>query len=207
MIYFIVTTCLTKTDFLIRKNQYISSINKLISITSHLNKRIIIVENNGSRNTFLNTLGPPVIYTINNFIETKNKGIKELKDVLDCIDILKIKDDDFIVKITGRYLLSDDSHFIKKLNDLDSENIDCIIKYGSYMKPLNYKVEDSITGLIGMRCKYVKNVEMPCGEEHCVEWNWGKTAMTIPDENVYIIKDPNILGINICPAGNNYSLL
>lgn len=46
-----------------------------------------------------------VYYTLNNNVQTNNKGYKELQDILDCIVKYNINDSDFIVKMTGRYIL------------------------------------------------------------------------------------------------------
>jgi hypothetical protein len=100
MIYFLVTTCVFN-DCLIRKEEYINGINKLKKIIQDLNfenYKIIIVENNGKRDTFLNMLDCEVYYTENNFIPTNNKGIKELQDILDCIDKYNINDTDLLLK-------------------------------------------------------------------------------------------------------------
>lgn len=52
----------------------------------------------------LNNSECEVYYTMNNFLTTNNKGINELKDILDCIDKYNINDTDFIVKMTGIYI-------------------------------------------------------------------------------------------------------
>ena len=49
------------------------------------NYKIIIVEWDGVRRTFLDLLGYDVVYTNNNNINTRNYGIKELCDVNYCI--------------------------------------------------------------------------------------------------------------------------
>jgi hypothetical protein len=168
MIYFIVTACLLQKDHSIRENQYINGISKLKELTSiALDKdkyEIIIVENNGFRKTFLDNLGLTVTYTNNNNLRVKNKGYKELKDVFDCINKFKISDSDFIVKITGRYLLKDDSYFICALKNT---KYDCIIIYDSYLNYVKDMMVDCITGLIGIRCFYVKRIEYP-NENECV---------------------------------------
>ena len=202
MIYFIVTTSIFN-NCSIRQNQYIKGINKLKKITQDLNfenYKIIIVENNGKRPTILNTLGCEVYYTENNFIQTGNKGTKELKDILDCIDKYNINNTDFIVKITGRYILNDDSEFMNIIKNIHNTNYDCVIKYGSYLEPVNYKINDCITGLIGMTCEYVKLIETP-NENECVEWKWGKVTNLIDDNKIYLV---NNLGIHICPGSNKY---
>lgn len=202
MIYFIVTTCIYN-NCSIRKNQYIQGINKLKNVIQDLNfenYKIIIVENNGIRDTFLNMLDCDVYYTENNFIKTSNKGIKELQDILDCIDKYNINDTDFIVKMTGRYILHDNSEFMNIIKNNHNTNYDCVIKYGSYLKPVNYKMNDCVTGLIGMSCLYVKQIKKPDKNE-CVEWKWGKVTNLIDDKKIYIV---NNLDINICPGSNKY---
>jgi hypothetical protein len=187
----------------IRKNQYIQGINKLKQIIQDLilkNYKIIIVENNGQKDTFLNMLDCEVYYTENNFKQTNNKGIKELQDILDCIDKYNINDTDFIVKMTGRYILNDNSEFMNIVKNIHNTNYDCVIKYGPYFNPVNYKMDDCITGLIGMSCLYVKQIEIP-NENECVEWKWAKVTNLIDYNKIYLV---NNLGINICPGSNYY---
>lgn len=204
MIYYIVTTSIYN-DCPIRKDQYINAINKLKSLLCDTNGiKIIIVENNGLRKTYLDDLGLEVFYTNNNLLSTNNKGYKELQDMLDCIEHYNIHDNDFIVKMAGRYILDDNSKFIniiKKFNEKEKIDYDCIIKYGSYKDPINYKVKDCISGLIGMKAYYIKQIEKPINNDS-VEWKWAEVTYKIDDKKIYIIK--NYIGINICPGSNNY---
>jgi hypothetical protein len=205
MIYFIVTACLYN-NCNIRKEQYIRAINKLKeSLHNYENYcKIIVVENNGARITFLNDLNVEVMYTNNNSLPQKNKGYKELRDVIDCIEQYEIQDADFVVKMTGRYILQDESEFIKVIKEnIKNMEYDCIIRYGSYMKPSNNQMKDCITGLIGMRCKYVKDIEFP-SKNVCVEWNWAKVTYKIDNTKIYKAKS---LGISICPNSNKYFLV
>ena len=206
MIYFIVTTCVFD-DCLIRKQQYMSSITKLQNRIIELNienTKIVIVENNGPRYTYLDGLKDELFYTNNNMRFTYNKGNKELHDVFDCINKYNIQDTDLIVKITGRYFLNDDSKFMNVLQKIDQTKYECIIRYGSYMEPAKMeKMDDCITGLIAMTCRYVKQIEPP-NEWECVEWKWAIASKIIPDEKVCIL---NELGINICPGSNDYFLV
>lgn len=209
MIYFIITTSLYNNCD-IRRSQYICGITKLKKVIQDLNitnSKVIIVENNGPRKTFLDYLDCPLLYTNNNFIKTTNKGIKELQDVLDCIDFFKIQDNDFIVKMTGRYILNVNSKFMNALKNLydDNSNLkyDCILRYGSFYKPVNYRMNDCITGLIGMSCSYVKKIEKP-NEVECVEWKWAKITNTMDESRICMLDH---LGINICPGSNDYFLV
>jgi hypothetical protein len=227
--FFIITTSIFK-ECNIRKEQYIKGINKLKEIIKNINiknYKIIIVENNGFRKTYLDNLltNCEIYYTNNNFLNVGN-GYKELSDIFDTIKFYNIQDSDFIIKMTGRYILEDNSEFMNEIKKLEAcgpeacgpeacgpeenmkapENIvnyDCIIKYGSFNKPVNYKTEDCISGLIGMRCIYVKQIKFPKLNE-CVEWNWAKTTYLIDNKKIYIA---NILGINICPGNNKYFLI
>ena len=206
MIYFIVTTCLINNDFFTRKTQYVNGINKLKQRIHYLNiqdYKIIIIENNGIRNTFLDTSGCEIYYTRNNFLLTNNKGYKELKDIRDCIIKFNIADNDFIVKMTGRYILNDDSEFMNIIKNVHNTKYDCVLKYGSYCNPVDYKMDDCITGLIGMSCVYVKQIEPP-DEDECVEWKWSKVAKKIDNSKIYLV---NSLGINICPKTNAYFMV
>lgn len=202
MIYFIVTTSIFNMCP-IREYQYINGINKLKKIIQDLNilnYKIIIVENNGKRPTFLDMLDFEVYYTENNFLKTGNKGIKELQDILDCINKYSINDTDFIVKMTGRYILHDNSEFMNIIKNIYNTNYDCVIKYGPYFNPVNYKMDDCITGLIGMSCYYIKLIEKP-NENGIVEHIWGKVTRLIDDKKIYLV---NNLGIDICPGSNTY---
>jgi hypothetical protein len=202
MIYFIVTTSVFKNCH-IRESQYINGINtlkKYIKNSDIMNFKIVIVENNGYKNTFLNNLNCDVLYTTNNFLKTSNKGYKELQDILECIEKFHIKDTDFIVKMTGRYILGDDSEFMHVIKRINESKYDCVIKYGSYLNPVGFKMNDCITGLIGMTCKFIKKIDNPKQNE-CVEWKWAEIACSIADEKVFKV---NKLGINICPGSNIY---
>jgi hypothetical protein len=88
----------------------------------------------------------------------------------------------------------DPSPFIDRILYL-SDNIDCILRYGSFMTPSDTKVKDCITGLIGMRCKYVKLIEEPDGNNP-VEWNWASVTYQIPEERLIAMKS---LGLYMRP--------
>ena len=204
-IYFIATTSLYY-ETILRQMQYINGISLLKQKINDLNienYKIIIVENNSFRETILNSLNCEVFYTNNNFLRTNNRGYKELKDVHDCINYYNINDEDFIVKITGRYFLNDDSEFMNEIKNINNTNFDCIIKYGSYSNPVNYKMNDCITGLIGMKCHYVKQIKYP-NESECVEWKWAEVTNLIDDSKICMVDK---LGIYICPGSNNYFLV
>jgi hypothetical protein len=190
----------------IRENQYKNGITKLKEVICALqitNYKIVIVENNGPRETYLDSLDCNIHYTTNNFLPTSNIGFKELADIMECIAHYNIQDDDFIVKMTGRYVLEDNSTFMNAVKQLEVTQYDSIIKYSSFCTPHIVNYNDSITGLIGMRCKYVKMIEPP----HmgvCVEWKWAKASHLIEPAKRHSLEK---LGINICPGSNTYMLV
>ena len=202
MIYFLITTCILNNCPL-REKQYITGITTLKHIVKTIeltDYKIIIIENNGIRETFLDTFGLDVYYTENNMLSNENKGYKELKDIHDCIQEYLIGDDDFIVKMTGRYILKHPNTFMNIVKE-QLGTYDCIIKYGSYNNPVNYQMEDCITGLIGMKCKYIKQIEYPIDND-CVEWSWAKVTYLIDESRIYKIE--SLMDIHICPGGNLY---
>jgi hypothetical protein len=203
MIYFIFTTCLIENDYELRQLQYTKGygmLKKSIQQYDLQDYKIIIVENNGKRKTFLDEFDCDVYYTHNNSLQ-KEKGYKELQDIFDCIKTYEIRDDDFIVKITGRYIINETCEF---MNILKNNMYDAIVRFGSYVKQAETKrIDDCVTGLIGMKCLFVKQIEYPLSHE-CVEWKWGKVTNHIHSDKIYII---NKLDIYICPASNRYFLI
>jgi len=205
--YFIVNACILDSEPSIRDEQYKNGISKLIELTKEMeNIQIIIVENNGGKQKYLEDYNNAIcttFYTNNNrHIETGNIGIKELIDVLNCIRRFDIGDDDFIVKMNGRYVLNDESEFIAALKNMGEET-HCIIKYGSYDAPLTYRTGECISAIIGMRGKYAKQINIPRMEEK-VENVWAAASLQIDEQNIVMLEK---LGINVCPGGNDYFLV
>lgn len=98
--------------------------------------------------------------------------------------------------MTGRYILNYNSKFMNIIKNIHNTKYDCVIKYGSYLKPVNYKTKDCITGLIGMTCKYIKKITLPLSGEF-LEHNCAKATYLINDKYIYKV---NKLGISICPG-------
>lgn len=216
-IWVIITTSLINEsvegrDFKTRKPEYIVSIRKILNQFQGCN--IVIVENNstlerrfkiGPHLTFLNSFNVPILYTQNNQFITRNYGMKELLDIFACIRHFNIPENDFIVKVTGRYMLADQSNFMREIKRLSETNYDAILRYGSYMKhpAPNEKDKDCVTGLIGLRCKYVKQIEIP-DEDTYVEQKWAKKISELDESKVCILTE---LGIFIRPENRTYYFL
>lgn len=210
MIYIILTTCLFDNTLSERNKQYLMGIDHVKKTFGTLqNCKILIVENNGNRSTFLDHQGIEVLYTNNNSIDTNNRGIKELKDVLDAMKHLNVQDDDFIVKFTGRYGLQiDDCPFYNELKNL-TEQTDIIIRYGSGQMPASLQpTKDCITGLIGMRAHIIQKIKMPTGNEvlepgwidYPIELCWGEATLNVSIDRIQIL---SYLGLWMCPGINN----
>jgi hypothetical protein len=200
-LYIIVTTSIPDPNDALREQQYIAGIQSLRTHVDTLpGAKVIIVENNGKRETYLDELGFDVVYTDNNSLPVE-KGVKELRDIQDCIEEYGIHPDDFIIKMTGRYRLEEQSEFFDSVSMLD-ESVDCIIKYRNLYKPSSIVQDksDCITGLIGMRAKYISQIDDSLTP---IEWAWAKESSTIPEERVIVL---DRLGINISVGQNNYSL-
>lgn len=157
MIYLIITTCINNRyglqDEAQRKQTYLENISRtLLSVPSSI--KPIIVENNGKRETYLDSLGPEVLYTNNNAETYFHKGVNEIKDVQSVIEHYQIKDDDIVIKLTGRYRVNDDTffqHVIQHQHEFDSfvkfYNV-CTFQFMEY---------DCVLGMFAMKAKHVKN--------------------------------------------------
>jgi hypothetical protein len=159
MIYLIITTSLidkindkNNTRQKHRNATYLNSIRKTLS---HLPLEIvpIIVENNGKRETILDSFPCKVHYTDNNKKDFYHKGVNELNDIHEVIDKYNIQDDDFIIKITGRYHVNS-SEFFKRVIDNQS-SYDAFIKFYNVCT-LKFLDNDLVLGLFAIRCNYLK---------------------------------------------------
>jgi hypothetical protein len=170
MIYLIITTSIftkyNNNDNEQRKNQYISSITNTLQ---HLPSSIkpIIVENNGLVNSFLDNFGVSVHYTNNNNTSNIHKGVNELDDIKSVIKTYDIKPDDFIIKITGRYHVLNNTFFN---NVITNEN-----EYDVFIKCFNVCTQqfidnDCVLGLFAIKCKYIIDFSYICEQPPEVEF-------------------------------------
>ena len=197
-IYFILTASINDMRDNVRRQQYMNGIGAVLQHTAHItNRKVIVVENNGKRPTYLDGLGVDVFYTNNNTLGFE-KGTTELTDILDCIQKYKIAANDFVVKITARYVIADKSPFMDAVSSLNADT-DCILRYGNFNLKDNNK-NDCITGLIGIRAKYIKNIKKHVNP---IEHSWAAESHRIDPSRVMELDQ---LGIYICPASNTYYL-
>jgi len=165
MIYFIISLT-TEYKKGIKKLKYLIDYYKII------NYKIII----NSRNKDLNF----------NF-EFKLINIEdELKSLLFIIDYYYIKDEEFIVKVNGNYLLKRNSLFMNYIMKLNRNliDIDVISKY-------------FFIDLFVIRCKYIKKID---NNNERFELRFEKCKKEIEEKKeIYL----DILGINVNPKINN----
>jgi len=158
MFYLVITTSINNRfgiiDYEKRKTQYLTAISETLQ---NLPAEVIplIVENNGSRSTYLDNFstkeGKPVkvIYTDNNSYIFKNKGINELLDIKEVIRKEGIKESDIIIKLTGRYTVKS-AVFFETLST-DSSKYDGWVKYYNVCTQ-QFNEYDTFTGCFALRC-------------------------------------------------------
>ena len=204
MIYLLITTSLIERNFEERKRRYTNGITTAIRHFKDLQScKIILLENNGRRSTFLDEFGVEVFYTNNNTLPTTNIGNKELADLRDCIRHYQIQDDDFIVKLSGRYILQEQSEFMDALIE-HRDTKAAIVQYGSFNAIQYERIRDCVTGLIGMQCRYIKQIQFAYAPYACIEWNWADAVLSIPEGSVHRLRS---LGLAICPGPDDYRLI
>lgn len=159
MIYLIITTCINSIyglhDNAHRQERYLSSIRQTLSVLPEGIKPII-VENNGKRETYLDALGVDVLYTENNFVREFHKGVNELNDIKSVIEHYNIQDSDMVIKVTGRYSVTD-PYFFKYVLEHQNE-YDSFVKFFNVCT-LTFMQYDCVLGLFAMRCKQLKELQ------------------------------------------------
>ena len=163
MIYLIITASTvinrhTIETYESRKNNYINSITRTLNHCDRAKIRPIIVENNKTENQdkYLSNFNDvDVFYTDNNLKlkDVVHKGWIELYDIKDVINHYDIKDDDIVIKITGRYFLNGPV-FLNYVYD-NQNNYDAFIKFWNVCAN-EFQETDCALGMIAMRCKLFK---------------------------------------------------
>lgn len=207
MIHILITTCVHGGNLargVERKNIYLHRIPQAFQIFKDIcpDMKFVIINNCGEENAdylyLLEDDSIELFHTNNNFNQTPNKGWKELKDIQDYISFYNVSDNDFIIKLTGRYLIEKTSPFLEVMKTKYNDNIDCIIRLGDYYESniINYKLGDEIdclSGLVGLRCKYFKTIPLPQPFEN-VEWLYARCFLQIDYKRAIVIPD---IGVNI----------
>jgi hypothetical protein len=101
--------------------------------------------------------------------------------------------------MTGRYILDKESPFLKIVDNLENNPYTAIVRFNQYDKdPSLVKSKDCITGLIGMKCEYVKKIEVPPIDNILisVEMKWVEVINELNDSEICFLDK---LGIYIKP--------
>jgi len=162
MIYLIITTSLyDKTNQSTMEERYytyndsITNVLRLLDDTPLI--KPIIVENNGTRKTYLDNFKQisncDIIYTEHNRYSYTHKGFNELQDIKYIINLYDIKDDDIVIKLTGRYKLLSMDFFNTILNN---SNYDAFVKFFNVCTQ-EYEQYNSVLGLFAIKCKYLRD--------------------------------------------------
>jgi hypothetical protein len=138
-----------------RQKLYLDSIKKTLSLLPEGIKPII-VENNGKRATFLDSFNVDVHYTTNNQEMFQHKGINELNDIKSVIEAYGIKDEDTIIKITGRYSPLNDVFF--KFVKANCDVYDAFVKFYNVASML-FMDDDCVLGMFAAKSKLLKAFE------------------------------------------------
>jgi hypothetical protein len=204
MLIIVITTCLTDTQSAVRTAQYARCIGRILELApagAGANSKIVIVEGNGPRPTSLDVFAEraQIVYTHNNQLGLKNKGHPELLDVFAALDAARAAPEDFVIKVTGRYYIEDESRMFAALLQCDAAGVSSCVKFGSFLAPKDSVVCDCVTGLIGMRAALIKGIPTP-RENECVEWLWASRALSAPGFGAW--QGP--MGLSLCPGGDDY---
>jgi len=197
MIYIIITTSINSNYNTQhenhRKKRYIESIQYLLNLVKEdATIKPIVVENNGQRHTYLDDLNCEICYTHNNDVRYKHKGENELLDIKEVIQRYHIKDDDMVIKITGRYKLLN-LNFIHLLKE--HSNYDAFIKFFNVCTR-QYDSNDSVLGLFSIKCKFLKEFNYHFANSPEVEFAI-YVRNTIETNKIYEVSE---LGLECCFA-------
>ena len=198
-IYFIITTCIGNKYGVRhsehRKQRYIDSISSTLKLIENKENIIpIIVENNGTRQTYLNDFNcANVVYTDNNKYNFREKAMNELLDIKHVINKYNINDDDFVIKLTGRYKVLTDS-FVKLVEE-NAYKYDAFVKFFNVCT-LEYMKNDCVLGFYAIKCKYLKDFNYDCIKSPEVEF------ATYVRKNIENIKEVEKLYLECCFADN-----
>ena len=160
----------------VRRAQYQRAFRELKSalceealVLTFARRVLLVVDNGGARATYLDDLAAEmcapglcckIVYTDNERdVVTDNKGVRELADLSHALAFAQgigMRDDEWLVKITGRYVIQTPNPVLNSLLDDENNNkIDVVMRQGSYLdvdKPMEERsAYDAVTGLFAMR--------------------------------------------------------
>lgn len=226
MIYLFISATLTPVqemwgpmDLERRKGRYMRCIAATLHATEHIDssvmKKVIVVNDIGVTESYMDEFKETdcvdVLYTSSNRTDTKHKGLCEVDSIQYAMNHYNVKDDDIVIKQTGRYCLCDEnpSHvFSNIINHMDSH--DCFMKFYNIALE-QYDENDTTMGLYGMRAKYLKKFQF---KHQCIildpspqsaEQEFAEYIHNyIPPERIFTF---GMLYLECCPANNPDTLV
>jgi hypothetical protein len=173
-------------DYNRRKAQYIKS----IEMFNAMGYEPYIVEVCAAGSSFLDDYCYQVLYTQSNDLSYPNKGINEAISMKIFLDTYKdmIKDDDIIIKTTGRYHCTNDN-FIRLVENNDRY---CGFVKHRLQKRVDRHYVDIFTGLFALEARYFKNMltSIPfeqMGTDVWFEWDVARYIYTLAERHVPIM--------------------
>lgn len=141
-VHIVYSAALLEKDQISRKKEYIHS----LSILKKIGYIPFIVESCSSNSfSFLNEWSNHVFYSSSNNPTIKNKGVNEGKSLLLGLNNFNFKDNDLIIKLTGRYFFEKDT-FIQLVEN--NPHVDAFVKMDEHGQVF--------TGCFAMRNLYLK---------------------------------------------------
>ena len=205
MIYLIITTSINNkigvNNFNHRKQRYTDSINSVLSfVKDDPTIKVVIVENNGQRKTYLDDFGCDVVYTNNNTQQFPHKGVNELLDIKEVGRQYNIQNDDYIIKLTGRYRLLNCSFIDQVKRGANAK--EAFVKFFNVCT-LQYMFDDCVLGLFAVKAKYLKMFGYSCVRSPECEFA-DHVRKRVEPSNVAEIQD---LGLECCFADDLRTLI
>jgi len=138
------TSALLVNNFETRKLEYITSL-EFLSARDYKPYVVEAIAQKGP--TFFEDFTDQIFYSRVNNPGLQNKGVNEARSIMAALEHFNFKDNDMILKLTGRYLFNSDSFLRLVENNCD---VDAFIKKDEYGQVF--------TGCFAMRCKYFKDM-------------------------------------------------
>lgn len=197
----------SKNDITARLHRYERCIHNNLDCLKHLNiKPVILINDQGVTSSSLDKFhnyyeGVEVLYTNTNIENDIHKGKSEFETILYGLEYFSVKDDDIVIKQTGRYLTCDQpetSFFYKHV--LNNQHL-----FDAFGKFYNIATDEFvynslILGLFAMRVKYLKKFQYRIKTISSAEVEFGEYIRTyIPEERTSELEE---LYLEYCPANN-----
>ena len=148
-----------------RKGRYDRCISVALHSLNELNiKPVILINDNDVYESYLDKFkqepyNVDILYTSNNPTNTTHKGKCEFDSIEYAMKYYQVKDDDIIIKQTGRYCLCEphENYFYSTVVQ-NYNNFDCFMKFMN-IATNEYNPYDCVLGLYAMKGKYLKKFQ------------------------------------------------